>query len=84
MSRIFEIDLTEDPGQVIGRARIAAKKNSVDFEGTDHTGTFEGHGIKGQYSIDEGRIQIQIVKKPLIMPWTLIESTLRSFFEERT
>lgn len=83
MSRVFEINFSEDPGHMIGRARVAAQKNSVCFEGDDASGTFHGHGINGHYRIIKDRIQIEIHKKPLIMPWALIESTLRGFFEDK-
>ena len=84
MSRIFEINLSEDPGHVISRAREAAQKNRVAFEGNDDCGTFHGHGIKGHYRIEDHRLHLEINKKPLIMPWTLIESTIRGFFEKQS
>lgn len=80
MSKSFEVKLHSDPDDVIAKARVAARDNGVNFEGDGQTGHFKGHGIEGSYLIFEDTLSIQIQKKPFIMPWTLIESSLRKYF----
>ena len=80
MSKSFEFKLHSDPDDVIAKARLAARDNGVNFEGDGQTGHFAGHGIEGSYLILEDTLSLKILKKPFIMPWSLIESSLRKFF----
>ena len=80
MSKSFEVKLKSDPDEVIARARLAALDNGVRFEGDGQTGRFSGHGIEGSYLILEDTLSVKISKKPFIMPWGIIESTLRNYF----
>lgn len=80
MSKSFEFKLHSDPDDVIAKARLAARDNGVNFEGDGQTGRFAGHGIEGSYLILEDTLSLKILKKPFIMPWSLIESSLRKFF----
>lgn len=80
MSKSFEFKLHSDPDDVIARARLAARENGVNFEGDGQTGRFAGHGIEGSYLILEDTLSLKISKKPFIMPWSLIEASVRKFF----
>jgi hypothetical protein len=80
MSKSFEFKLHSDPDAVIARARLAARENGVNFEGDGQTGRFAGHGIEGSYLILEDTLSLKISKKPFIMPWSLIEASVRKFF----
>lgn len=80
MSKSFEVKLNRDPDEIIAQAREAAHKNGIQFTGDGQTGHFVGHGIEGSYLILEDTLSIQISKKPFIMPWSLIETTVRKYF----
>ncbi len=80
MSKSFEVKLNRDPDEVIAKAKVAARDNGVNFEGDSQTGHFSGHGIEGSYLIREDTLAVQISKKPFIMPWGMIETTLRNYF----
>ena len=80
MSKSFEVQLHSDPDEVIAKARAAARDNGVRFEGDGQMGRFAGHGIEGSYLILEETLTVQISKKPFIMPWALIETSLRKYF----
>ncbi len=80
MSKVFTIHLTAPPEAVIAAAKIAAQKNGVAMEGDDTEGQFDGHGIKGSYAILDQILSVSITKKPLVMPWGMIEKTLTNFF----
>jgi hypothetical protein len=80
MSRSFEVKLSGNADEIIDQARAAARRNGVHFDGDGQTGRFAGHGLEGSYLIFEDILTVQIAKKPLIMPWSLIESTLRKYF----
>ena len=80
MSKSFEVKLNRDPDEIIAKAKVAAQENGVTFEGDGQNGHFAGHGIEGSYLVFEDTLAIQISKKPFIMPWSMIESTLRNYF----
>ena len=80
MSKSFEVKLNGSADAIIAQARAAAKHNGIHFDGDEQNGRFAGHGIEGSYLIFEDVLSVQIAKKPLIVPWSLIESTLRKYF----
>ncbi|SMF97058.1 hypothetical protein SAMN02949497_4474 [Methylomagnum ishizawai] len=80
MSKSFEVKLKGDPEAIIAKAKVAAKNKGVDFEGNGQAGNFSGLGIEGSYSIQADTMAVEITKKPFVMPWSLIESSLRDYF----
>jgi hypothetical protein len=80
MSRRIEIPLHEDASQLLERAREAALKYGARVAGDGERGEFAGKGIHGAYAIDGGRLAITISKKPMLLPWSVIEKTVRKFF----
>jgi len=80
MSRRIEIQLNEDGGRVMERVRATAKNYGAQLVGDDERGQFSGKGIQGTYEIVGDRLAVIISKKPLIMPWGVIENTVRKFF----
>jgi hypothetical protein len=79
-TKTFAFPLSHEPAAVIEKARKAAAGNGVRFEGDEQQGRFAGHGVEGSYAIKEAQLTIQIVRKPIIMPWSMIESSMRKFF----
>ncbi len=80
MSKSFEVKLNGNADEIIAKARGAALNNGIHFDGDEQTGHFAGHGIEGSYLILEDIMSVRIDKKPMIMPWSMIESTLRKYF----
>lgn len=80
MSKSFEFQLKRNPDELIVKAREAARSNGIHFEGDGQTGRFAGLGIEGSYLVLEKTLSIQVAKKPLIMPWSMIEAKLKDFF----
>jgi hypothetical protein len=79
-AKTFGISLSQEPSAVIDAARVQAKKHDFDFQGDDKEGEFAGMGIKGLYTIDGKEMTITIAKKPMILPWGVIESSIKKFF----
>ncbi len=80
MSRRIEIPLNEDGSHLLGRVQETARKYGAQVSGNGERGQFAGQGIHGTYEIEGGRLAITISKKPLILPWAMIEKTVRKFF----
>lgn len=79
-TKTFAFPLSQEPDLVVAKARKAAAENGVRFDGDHQQGQFAGHGIEGFYSIGEAELTVQISRKPIIMPWSMIESSMRKFF----
>jgi hypothetical protein len=80
MSHKIEFELKQEADQVIKRARLAAEKNGVHMVGDASAGKFVGHGLEGHYTIAGRTVAITIHRKPMLVPWAMIESRLHEFF----
>lgn len=80
MSKQFLITLTSDAREVVERFKATAQKNNFQFNGDYRLGRFSGRGIEGRYEINGNSLAIIIDKKPMLISWPLIESTVRDFF----
>lgn len=82
MSKVktYQVELSKEPVAVIEQARKTASSNGFEFAGDENEGRFAGKGLHGRYRIEGAQMSIMIDKKPLILPWGLIESSIKSFF----
>jgi hypothetical protein len=48
--------------------------------GDASAGKFVGHGLEGHYTIAGRTVAITIHRKPMLVPWAMIESRLHEFF----
>jgi hypothetical protein len=82
MSKVktYQVELSKEPVAVVEKARKTASSNGFEFAGDETGGRFAGKGLEGRYRIDGAQMSIMIDKKPLILPWGLIESSIKSFF----
>lgn len=80
MVRSFSVSFTEDPKQLIARARHVAAENEAVFRGDEKDGTFSGSGVEGHYVVADGEVLVTITSKPFFAPWSLVEARVREFF----
>jgi len=80
MSRTFTLNFTADPENLLQQAKELAARVGILFDGDNHHGTFSGQGVAGEYHIDNRKMMLTISEKPLIIPWSLIETKLKEFF----
>ena len=83
MTKTIQINLMREASHVISEAKAVASKNGVKLIGDDSNGRFSGAGIEGQYLIEEGTMAIVIHRKPMLLPWTILEDRLLDFFGKR-
>jgi len=62
------------------RSGITAKGGT--FEGNEQQGNFKASGITGRYSVAD-RVSVSISEKPALIPNSLIEKEVRSYFVGR-
>lgn len=79
MSKSFEIELREKAEHVFARTRKTAAEGGWHFEGDTRSGNIAGQGFAGTYIVEDRKILVTIHKKPVLIPWFVIESQIRSF-----
>ena len=70
-----------DPTAVVNKARQAAIVNSAAFSGDEKTGSFSGGKFRGTYRLEGETVIVTITDKPWAVPWFVVESKLREFFQ---
>ena len=80
MTKKFYIKLARGHQEVFEQFKTSAAKNGVDVNGDHRLGHFSGRGIEGRYNFTDDVLDITIVKKPMLIGWSLIEAKVREFF----
>jgi hypothetical protein len=75
----FALPAGKAPEALLSRARAAGKSAGVDFSGDATSGTFKGLA-EGSYRVAGSSIEITVDKKPMIAPWSMVESKLKELF----
>jgi len=81
MSKTFAVPFTGDISPLLERAQQAAVKNGVQFNGDKEKGSFAGRGVEGSYVVSGNTVSVTVDKKPMIAPWSLVETQLKQFFQ---
>lgn len=76
----FSLDFNESAESALDKARGAIESQNGVLNGDVHAGDFEvnvfGNNIKGNYTINEQTIHLEITDKPFFVPCSMIESFL--------
>ncbi len=81
MSKSFSVPFTGDAPSLLARARKTATDNGAQITGDTNKGTFSGRGVEGSYTVSGNTVNVTVDKKPVIIPWSLVESQLKQFFQ---
>lgn len=81
MSKSFSVNFTGDATSLLERARKTATDNGAQVTGDTNKGAFSGRGVEGSYAVNGNTVNITVDKKPMIVPWSLVESQLKQFFQ---
>lgn len=84
MAKTFTIPFTGDAGTALARARSVAQQYGGQLTGDATRGTFSGQGVKGRYEVTGNVIQMTIDEKPFVIPWPVLESQIKKFFQAET
>jgi len=64
---------------LFARAKNDADKHSISYEGDINSGHGSGMGFEGSYTIDADFIIIQVLKKPVFVSKSKIESEVKKY-----
>ncbi|QXP86534.1 hypothetical protein KW113_00760 [Methylococcus capsulatus] len=80
MSKIIEIKIGSEPRSLVAKAEKAAREKGMEFFGDETSGRFSGHGVDGVYEFRGDVLAITITRKPFVLPWAVIEASVKGFF----
>ena len=80
MSHTFKIPLNKPKAQLLQDAATLLPQNGFTFTPDDNGGRISGHGFEGSVRFTDTEMEVEITKKPMIAPWSLVESKIRGFF----
>ena len=85
MSHAFTVELNNEIPSVLKKVESEITGNGGSFKGNEEKGSFDGKTllglIRGEYCCLSGNeIRITITHKPLLVPYSLIESEIKKYF----
>jgi len=79
----FPLEFAGSPDELVSHARQAIQNAGGVFDGDNASGSFELKTplgtVKGNYSIQQKAIRMQIIQKPLLVSCGRIEEELRNY-----
>ena len=81
MGKTFIVTVPGEPSEWLTRLQRSARSSGARFEGDTSSGTFSSRGVAGSYSLEGKQAHITVSKKPFLLPWALVESSIRGFFQ---
>jgi hypothetical protein len=69
------------PSVLLTKARRVANDNNATFYGDEESGGFSRDKVKGTYRIAGETVFVTITDKPWAVPWFVVESKVREFFQ---
>ena len=74
---VIEIAMSETQ---FAAARERLRGNGIELSGRE--GTLSKDGVTAKYAYGEGKLAIEIVDRPFLLPLSLIEGKLRAYLEQ--
>ncbi|MCX7102817.1 MAG: hypothetical protein NTX38_15380 [Methylobacter sp.] len=78
MKKSFSVKFAGHPDTLISKARQAAEKNGLKFTGDSENGLLKGLGIEANYQVKEDVLTVNILRKPLLLSWRIVEQKIRA------
>ncbi|MAR93080.1 MAG: hypothetical protein CML06_19715 [Pseudomonadales bacterium] len=82
MSRSVTGRLPEDPVVILERLNELAAEHNVEFEGDHESGYARGKGFHMEYVVEGEFCTLTVTKKPMLIPWTLVERQMEKLFND--
>ncbi|MCG8535061.1 MAG: hypothetical protein MI808_08185 [Pseudomonadales bacterium] len=80
MSRSVSGELKEDPRKIVEKLYELADKHDVEFTGDHEKGFAKGKGFHVEYVVEGTMCTLTVTKKPMLVPWALVERQLEKLF----
>jgi hypothetical protein len=78
MKKSISVKIIGHPETLITKARQAAEKHGLRFTGDSGNGQIKGLGIEAHYQVREDMLTVNILRKPLLLSWKIVEQNVRA------
>ena len=76
----FNFNIESNPAEIINKVKLKIENEGGSFTGDESEGNFNlptpVGAIEGNYSVSDNELNIDITKKPMMLPCSMIESEL--------
>ncbi len=76
----FKFNIDSSPAEIINKVKLKIENEGGNFTGDENVGNFNlptpVGAIEGNYSVGDNELKIDITKKPMMLPCSMIESEL--------
>ena len=76
----FKFNIDSSPAEIINNVKSKIENEDGTFSGDENEGNFNlptpVGAIEGNYSVNDNELKIDITKKPMMLPCSMIESEL--------
>ena len=76
----FNFNIESNPAEIINKVKSKIENEGGSFTGDEKEGNFNlptpVGAIEGKYTVSENELKIDITKKPMMLPCSMIESEL--------
>jgi len=76
----FKFNIESNPAEIINKVKSKIENEGGNFTGDESEGNFNlptpVGAIEGNYTVSENELKIDITKKPMMLPCSMIESEL--------
>ena len=80
MTKIITVSLSKTKEETLKEASRLLQENSVEHTISNDGGSFSSEGFAGRFRIIGNCAEIEVTKKPMLIPWFAIESQIKSYF----
>lgn len=84
MAKTFTYTISEDPHQIINKVKLIASEKGIDVSGDHHQGRLSGKGMSADYLMEGSTLTITVLKKPMIVPWSMVETMVAKFVDSES
>ena len=81
----FQIRMSGDSEEKVKQAKVIAAQQGISFLGDGKKGKFSGRimggRLVGTYQVEKGILIVNIVEKPLLISWNMVEGQLVEFLK---
>ena len=78
MKKSISVKFVGHPDTLISKTRQVAEKNGLRFTGDSENGLIKGRGIEAHYQVKEDVLTVNILRKPLLLSWRIVEQKIRT------
>jgi hypothetical protein len=78
MKKSIQLKIFEQPENLILKVKKAVEKHGLNLTGDTEKGLINGLGIEAHYMLQEDILTVKILRKPLLLPWAIVEQQIKS------